>query len=41
MLKLAVKDDVWEVYMVGFHMMHQGARKNVFPVTRRRASARC
>jgi aryl-alcohol dehydrogenase-like predicted oxidoreductase len=33
MLKLAVKDDVWEVFMVGFHMMHQGARQNVFPVT--------
>ena len=25
---------VWEVFMVGFHMMHQGARKNVFPLTR-------
>ena len=34
MLKRAVNDPVWEVYMVGFHMMHQGARKNVFPVTR-------
>ena len=36
MLKLAVKDDVWEVFMVGFHMMHQGARQNVFPVTRQK-----
>jgi aryl-alcohol dehydrogenase-like predicted oxidoreductase len=34
MLALAQHDAVWEVYMVGFHMMHQGARKNVFPVTR-------
>jgi aryl-alcohol dehydrogenase-like predicted oxidoreductase len=34
MLKRAVHDPVWEVYMVGFHMMHQVARKNVFPVTR-------
>ena len=30
MLKRAVNDPVWEVYMVGFHMMHQGARENVF-----------
>jgi aryl-alcohol dehydrogenase-like predicted oxidoreductase len=34
MLKRAVNDPVWEVFMVGFHMMHQGARANVFPVTR-------
>ncbi|MEA2978722.1 MAG: hypothetical protein QOF09_545 [Alphaproteobacteria bacterium] len=34
MLKRAVRDPVWEVFMVGFHMMHQGARANVFPVTR-------
>ena len=34
MLALAKRDPVWEVYMVGFHMMHQGARRNVFPVTR-------
>ena len=34
MLKRAVNDPVWEVYMVGFHMMHQGARQNVFPITR-------
>ena len=36
MLLLAEKDSVWEVYMVGFHMMHQGARKNVFPVTKKK-----
>ena len=40
MLKRALRDPVWEVFMVGFHMMHQGARRNVFPVTRGRASAR-
>jgi L-galactose dehydrogenase len=34
MLKRAVNDSVWTVYMVGFHMMHQIARKNVFPETR-------
>ena len=34
MLKRAVNDPVWEVFMVGFHMMHQGARNNVFPITR-------
>ncbi len=33
-LKRALRDPVWEVFMVGFHMMHQGARENVFPVTR-------
>jgi aryl-alcohol dehydrogenase-like predicted oxidoreductase len=33
MLKLAIRDSVWEVFMVGFHMMHQGARTNVFPTT--------
>ena len=34
-LKRALNDPVWEVYMVGFHMMHQGARQNVFPATRK------
>ena len=33
-LKRAVRDPVWEVAMVGFHMLHQNARKDVFPVTR-------
>ncbi len=32
-LKRAVNDPVWEVFMVGFHMMHQGARRDVFPMT--------
>jgi len=34
-LKRALADPVWDVVMVGFHMMHQGARANVFPVTRK------
>jgi aryl-alcohol dehydrogenase-like predicted oxidoreductase len=34
MLKRAVRDPVWEVFMVGFHMLHQGARQNVFSATR-------
>jgi aryl-alcohol dehydrogenase-like predicted oxidoreductase len=34
MLKRAVRDPIWEVFMVGFHMMHQGARQNVFSLTR-------
>ena len=33
-LKRALRDPVWEIYMVGFHMLHQGARQNVFPATR-------
>ncbi len=33
MLLRAMQDPVWEVFMVGFHMMHQGARRNVFPIT--------
>jgi aryl-alcohol dehydrogenase-like predicted oxidoreductase len=35
-LKRAVNDPVWEVFMVGFHMMHQVARENVFPATRQK-----
>jgi len=34
MLTRALRDSVWEVYMVGFHMLHQGARRTVFPYTR-------
>jgi L-galactose dehydrogenase len=33
MLKGALRDPVWEVFMVGFHMLHQGARNNVFAAT--------
>jgi aryl-alcohol dehydrogenase-like predicted oxidoreductase len=33
MLARALRDPVWDVFMVGFHMMHQVARSNVFPDT--------
>lgn len=33
MLHRAVQDGVWDVVMVGFHMMHQNARQHVFPLT--------
>jgi aryl-alcohol dehydrogenase-like predicted oxidoreductase len=33
MLRRAVEDEVWEVAMVAFHMMHQNARATVFPRT--------
>ena len=33
MLKRASVDPVWEVIMLGFHMMHQVARRNAFPGT--------
>ena len=33
MLRSAVEDEVWEVVMVAFHMMHQNARSTVFPRT--------
>jgi aryl-alcohol dehydrogenase-like predicted oxidoreductase len=33
MLTRALRDSVWEVFMVAFHMMHQVARKNVFAQT--------
>lgn len=33
MLIEASKDPVWEVIMLGFHMMHQVARRNCFPGT--------
>jgi aryl-alcohol dehydrogenase-like predicted oxidoreductase len=34
MLQRAVADGVWDVVMVGFHMMHHNAREAVFPLTR-------
>jgi len=34
MLQRAVADGLWDVAMVGFHMMHQNARDAVFPLTR-------
>ena len=33
MLQRAVEDEVWDVVMAAFHMMHQNARANVFPRT--------
>jgi aryl-alcohol dehydrogenase-like predicted oxidoreductase len=36
MLKRALGDSVWEVFMVGFHMMHQVARRNVFAITQQK-----
>jgi aryl-alcohol dehydrogenase-like predicted oxidoreductase len=33
MLLRAVEDEVWDVVMVAFHMMHQNARAKVFPRT--------
>jgi aryl-alcohol dehydrogenase-like predicted oxidoreductase len=33
-LLAAANDDVWDVFMVAFHMMHQSARKALFPLTR-------
>jgi aryl-alcohol dehydrogenase-like predicted oxidoreductase len=35
-LRRAVHDPIWEVYMVGFHMLHQGARRDVFPFTQQK-----
>ncbi len=34
MLLSASADPIWEVIMLGFHMMHQVARRNAFPGTR-------
>src|SRR6516165_3097056 len=34
MVERAAQDGVWDVVMVGFHMMHQNARQRVFPLTR-------
>jgi L-galactose dehydrogenase len=33
MLQRAVHDDCWQVVMLAFHMMNQGARESVFPQT--------
>ena len=33
MLQLALEDDIWDIAMVGFHMMHLSARTAVFPQT--------
>jgi aryl-alcohol dehydrogenase-like predicted oxidoreductase len=34
-LARALHDGVWEVVMVGFSMLHQGARARVFPITQK------
>ena len=34
MVQRACRDGVWEVAMIAFHMMHQNARRAVFPLTR-------
>ncbi len=36
MLQEALKDDVWDVVMVGFNLLNQSARTRVFPVTRQK-----
>jgi aryl-alcohol dehydrogenase-like predicted oxidoreductase len=36
MLSRAAQDNVWDVFMVAFHMMHQSARRTVFPITRQK-----
>jgi len=33
MLQVALKEPLWEAAMFAFHMMHQGARRNIFPLT--------
>jgi aryl-alcohol dehydrogenase-like predicted oxidoreductase len=33
-LLAAANDDIWDVFMVAFHMMHQSARRTIFPLTR-------
>ncbi len=39
MLARAAQDDLWEVFMVAFHMMHQSARKSLFPTHAREAAS--
>jgi len=36
MLVTATRDDVWDVFMVAFHMMHQSARLKLFPITQQK-----
>jgi aryl-alcohol dehydrogenase-like predicted oxidoreductase len=36
MLEEALKDDVWDVVMVGFNLLNPSARTRVFPVTRQK-----
>jgi aryl-alcohol dehydrogenase-like predicted oxidoreductase len=34
MLCQAAYDGLWDVFMIAFHMMHQSARRTIFPLTR-------
>jgi aryl-alcohol dehydrogenase-like predicted oxidoreductase len=36
MLSRAASEDLWDVFMIAFHMMHQSARNTIFPLTRER-----
>jgi aryl-alcohol dehydrogenase-like predicted oxidoreductase len=36
MLARAIKEEPWEVIMLAYSLMNQGARKNIFPTTQRR-----
>ena len=36
MLRRAVQEEPWEVVMLAYSLMNQGARRNIFPVTQRR-----
>jgi aryl-alcohol dehydrogenase-like predicted oxidoreductase len=40
MLARAVEEGIWEVFMLGFSMMHQNAKQRLLPRRARRASAR-
>ena len=33
MLQRALQDDIWDVFMVGFNLINQSARRNIFPST--------
>src|SRR4030095_16892502 len=33
MAERAVRDNVWDVIMVGFNLLNPGARRNIFPLT--------
>lgn len=37
MLEQALRDDVWDVVMVGFNLLNQSARRRVFPLTQARS----
>ena len=37
MLRQALQDDAWDVIMLAFNLMHQRARKDIFPVTQARS----